>query len=52
MLKPAHAEYARSRSVIIEVTSPGHSCSTVVGPDETEFAPPDELKRSGPGARE
>jgi homoserine dehydrogenase len=52
MLKPSHAEYARSRSVIIEVTSPGNPCTTVVGPDESTFAPPDELKRSGPGARE
>ena len=52
MLKPAHADYARARSVVVEVMSPGSSCSTVVGPDASRFAPPDEIEQSGHGTRE
>ena len=52
MLKPAHAEYARSRSVIIEVMAPGMPVSTIVGSDQSEFAPPDESEQTQPGSRE
>jgi homoserine dehydrogenase len=52
MLKPAHADYARSRAVTIEVMAPGVPGSTIVGSDVSEFAPPDESEQTQRGTRE
>ena len=52
VLRPAHVEYARSRSVTIEVMAPGASRSTVVGAEASEFAPSAELERSERGPHE
>ena len=49
VLRPAHVEYARSRSVKIEVTALGAPHSTAVGPESSEFASPEELEPSDPG---
>jgi homoserine dehydrogenase len=51
VLAPAHVEYARSRSVTIEVKSLGASTSTAVGPVASEFDP-GEAEHSGRGSRE
>jgi homoserine dehydrogenase len=49
MLQPAHVEYARSRSVTIEVKSIGSSTSTIVGPGTTEFEAPREAQQAQRG---
>ncbi len=49
VLWPAHVEYARSRSIAIEVTGIGKSYSTTVGPEESQFDPPGELEQSEQG---
>jgi homoserine dehydrogenase len=52
VLSPAHVEYARSRSVTIEVMAPGTSRSTTVGPGTSEFDPAGELEQTKGGRRE
>lgn len=52
VLRREHVEYARSRSVHIEVMALGASRSTIVGPEASEFAPPEELEQSERGTRE
>ncbi len=37
ILRPEHVEYARSRSVTIEITALGAGVSTAVGPEASEF---------------
>lgn len=52
VLRREHVEYARSRSVTIEVMAPGKSLSTTVGPGASEFDPPAEHERSQRESRE
>ena len=50
VLRSADVEYARSRSVIIEVATLGASSSTVVGPEESRFDPAGESQPSERGS--
>lgn len=52
VLRPAHVEYARSRSVTVEVMAVQTSRSTIVGPDPSEFESPENLQRLERGPRE
>jgi homoserine dehydrogenase len=45
-LKPAHVEYARSRSVVVEVTAPGAAGATIVGAGASELVAHDSFERT------